>query len=171
MSDVLIRHLEERDLPALLAIYNHYIVHTHITFDIEPRTLEDRRAWLSNFWRTGRHQCFVAVREGEAFGWAASTRLNERAAYETSVLVGVYLAPAETGKGIGRQLYSTLFTAIGDADIHRIHAGIAYPNPSSVALHLGMGFRLIGVQSQVGRKFGKFWDAGLYERTIDGSWE
>ena len=164
MSDIVIRHVEERDLPALLAIYNHYIVHTPITFDVEPKTLDDRKAWLKNFSHNGRYQCFVAVRNGEAMGWTASLKLHDRAAYETSILVSVYLGPGEVGKGIGRRLYHTLFAALQSEDIHRIHAGITYPNPASVALHLSLGFRLVGVQNEVGRKFGKFWDVGLYER-------
>lgn len=166
MSDIVVRHLEECDLPALLAIYNHYVVHAPITFDVNPKTLDDRKAWFGNFARTGRYQCFVAVRDDEAIGWASSLRLHDRAAYETSVLVSVYLAPSEVEKGLGRRLYETLFAAIKDTDIHRIHAGITYPNPASVGLHEAMGFRLVGVQTEVGRKFGKFWDVGLYERAV-----
>ncbi len=167
MSDVSIRHIEPRDIPAVLAIYNHYVIHTPITFDVEPKSLEDRQAWLKNFARTGRYQCFVAVRDDLALGWASSTRLQERAAYETSVLVSVYLAPDELRKGLGRRLYHTLFSALEREDVHRMYGGITQPNPGSVALHLAMGFRCIGMQTEVGRKFGKFWDVGLYERALN----
>jgi len=43
MSDIRIRRAEEHDLPALLDIYNHYVLNTHITFDVEPRTHAQRR--------------------------------------------------------------------------------------------------------------------------------
>jgi phosphinothricin acetyltransferase len=166
MSDVVIRPIEQRDLPTLLDIYNHYVLTAPITFDVEPKTLEDRKNWFAKFSCEGRYRCLVAAHGNDAIGWASSLPLHDRAAYETSVLASVYLAPSETGKGVGRRLYESLFAAIADEDIHRIHAGITYPNPGSVALHVAMGFRLIGVQTEVGRKFGKFWDVGLYERAL-----
>ena len=70
-----IRRVVQDDLPALLEIYNHYVVHTPVTFDIEPRTLAQRQAWLDSFAPSGRHQCFVAARGGQPIGWACSGRL------------------------------------------------------------------------------------------------
>lgn len=164
MDTLVIRRAEEGDLPALLAIYNHYVVHTPITFDLEPRTLAQRRRWFEDFATTGRHQCFVAVDGGVAIGWSSSGRFKERAAYDTSVEMSVYLAPSHHGKGLGRKLYETLLAALAGEDIHRLYGGITLPNAASVALHEAFGFRLIGTQHEVGRKFGRFWDVGLFER-------
>lgn len=50
-----VRFAEERDLPELTRIYNHYVSETAITFDIEPYSLEQRRQWLAGFSRDGRH--------------------------------------------------------------------------------------------------------------------
>lgn len=166
MSQNHIRHIEAGDLPALLAIYNHYIVHTPITFDIEPKTLDDRQQWFAGFASTGRFQCFVAEQNGEAVGWASSSRLKDRAAYDTSVELGIYLAPDLHRQGLGRRLYQRLIDALQDQDIHRLYGGITLPNTASVGLHEALGFRRMGLQSEVGRKFGKFWDVGLYERPL-----
>ena len=46
MTTTTIRPAEERDVPALTAIYNHYIATTPITFDVDPWTVEARLAWL-----------------------------------------------------------------------------------------------------------------------------
>ena len=43
MSEITIRRVEQGDLPALLAIYNYYVRETPVSFDIEPRTLEQRQ--------------------------------------------------------------------------------------------------------------------------------
>jgi phosphinothricin acetyltransferase len=166
MSEDIIRPIEDRDLPALLAIYNHYVLNTPITFDIEPKTLDNRRQWFAGFARSGRFRCFVAERKGQAVGWAASGRFKERAAYDTSVELGIYLAPDAHRQGLGRCLYQTLIDALQGEDVHRLYGGITLPNAASVALHEAMGFRRIGVQNEVGRKFGKFWDVGLYERLL-----
>jgi len=162
MTDVAIRTAEQGDLPALLDIYNHYVLHTPITFDLEPRTLAQRREWLDQFSIGGRYRCFVAARAGTAIGWASSARFKDRAAYDTSVETSIYLAPGESGKGLGRRLYQTLFDALADEDIHRAYGGVTLPNDASVGLHLAMGFRHIGTYDEIGRKFGKYWDVGLY---------
>lgn len=93
IDQVLIRHAEAGDLDDLLEIYNYYVRETAITFDIEPRTAEQREMWLNDFSTKGRYQCFVAVTDDKTIGWASSHRYNERAAYETTVSTSVYLAP------------------------------------------------------------------------------
>lgn len=160
------RPVEQGDLAALTDIYNHYVRETTITFDIEPRTLEQRQLWLDSFSSTGRYRCFVAVKGGASIGWASSHRYNERAAYDTTVLTSIYLAPGMTGQGIGRRLYSVLFDALKDEDIHRAFGGITQPNPASVRLHEGMGFEKVGVYPEVGRKFGRYWDVATYLRPM-----
>lgn len=166
MSDVVIRRAESSDVPALLDIYNHYVTDTHVTFDIEPRTLAQRQEWLEQFAPTGRYQCFVASVGGKAIGWSCSTKFKEREAYATSVETSGYCAPGFTGRGAGRRLYETLIEALQGGDIHRAYGGITLPNKASVGLHVALGFRHIGTQHEVGRKFGKFWDVGLYEREV-----
>lgn len=153
-------------MPALLAIYNHYTVHTHVTFDLAPRSLEQRLSWFSIFASEGRHQCFVAMRAGVPIGWACSGPFREKAAYATSVETSVYLAPAAVGQGIGAQLYTALFAHLAAADIHRVYGVIAQPNAPSVRLHERMGFSHAGTWREVGRKFGRFWDVAVYEKAI-----
>jgi len=166
MSEVLIRRAAERDLQALLDIYNHYVTTAHCTFDVEPRTLAQRRDWLMRFGERGRHQCFVAERNGMTIGWSCSVAFKDRAAYDTSVETSVYLAPGAQGQGLGRRLYEALFAALAGEDVHRAFAGIAQPNEPSVALHLRMGFRHVGTYREVGRKFGRYWDVAWYERAM-----
>jgi phosphinothricin acetyltransferase len=167
VSALAIRRVEQGDLPALLDIYNHYVRETPITFDVEPRTLAQRQAWLDTFASTGRYQCFVAVKNGAAIGWASSHRYNERAAYDTTILSSVYIAPDATGQGLGRRLYATLFDALAGEDIHRVFGGITLPNEASVRLHLAFGFQQVGIYPEVGRKFDRFWDVATYLKPID----
>jgi phosphinothricin acetyltransferase len=166
MSGAEIRRIEPADLSALTEVYNHYIRETPITFDIEPKTLEQRQEWLAGFAPTGRYRCFVAVKDGVAIGWASSHRYNDRAAYDTTVSSTIYLAPAARGQGLGRRLYGTLFQALEKEDIHRIFAGITHPNQASVGLHRSFGFEEVGIYREVGRKFGRYWDVGAYLKPV-----
>jgi phosphinothricin acetyltransferase len=166
MSDILIRRIEEADLPALLDVYNYYVLNTPITFDVKPRTIEQRRVWLQSFAPGGRHQCFVAVRDGEAIGWASSGRFKDRAAYDTSVETSVYLKHGVERHGVGRRLYTALFEALAREDVHRAFAGITQPNEASVAIHEAFGFSYVGTYREVGRKFGRFWDVAWYQKEL-----
>ena len=153
------------DLPALTAIYNHYVVHTTITFDLQPFEPEGRRAWFDDHSSSGRHRLLVAIDpDGTLLGYATTSRWRPKAAYDTTVESSVYCRPDVVGRGVGTALYSALFESIGGEDIHRIVAGISQPNAASVALHRRLGFREVGVFSNVGRKFGRYWDVAWFER-------
>jgi phosphinothricin acetyltransferase len=164
MSDVEIRTAERRDLPRLTEIYNHYVLNTPVTFDVEPYTVERRVAWFEQFEPTGRHRLLVAESGGNVIGYAGTTRFRPKAAYETTVETTIYCAPDTVGKGVGKRLYASLFEALRGEDIHRFVAGYALPNPATAAIHKHFGFKVVGVFTENGRKFGKYWDVCWVER-------
>ena len=45
-------------------------------------------------------------------------------------------------------------------------AGVTLPNPASVAIHQRFGFKPAGVTHSVGRKFGRYWDVGWFEKPL-----
>ena len=166
MSDVRIRPAVRSDLPRLTEIYNYYVVHTPVTFDVEPYTVERREAWFAQFGAAGRHRLLVAERDAGVIGYAGSTRFRPKAAYETTVETTIYCTPDAAGIGIGSRLYAALFETLRGEDIHRFVAGYALPNPATAAIHVRFGFKVVGVFSENGRKFGKYWDVCWVERGV-----
>ncbi|MGA9526539.1 MAG: N-acetyltransferase family protein [Terriglobales bacterium] len=164
MSEMRIRSAVRGDLPRLVEIYNYYVVNTPVTFDVEQYTVERREAWFGQFGETGRHRLLVAENDVGVAGYAGTTRFRPKAAYETTVETTVYCAPDAIGKGTGRRLYSALFEALRAEDIHRFVAGYALPNPATAALHERFGFKVVGIFTENGRKFGKYWDVCWVER-------
>jgi len=162
-----VRAATEQDLAAINEIYNHYVVETHYTFDLEPTSLEARRQWFSHYHDTGRHRLFVAVNDGQIVGYASSGRFKSRPAYQTSVETSVYLAPEVIGKGAGSRLYERLFDSLKREDVHRAYGGIALPNPASIALHEKFGFKRVALFTEQGRKFGRYWDVAWYEKQLN----
>lgn len=164
MPAILVRAAMPADLPRLTEIYNHYVIHTPVTFDVEPYTVARREMWFQQFGTTGRYRLLVAEVDGLILGYTGAARFRPKAAYETTVETSVYCAPDAIGKGIGRLLYKSLFEALETEDIHRFVAGYASPNRASAALHEHFGFKVVGVFSENGRKFGKYWDVVWMER-------
>lgn len=164
MSEVQIRSAEPSDLSRLTEIYNYYVVNTPVTFDVEPYTVERRQAWFEQFASAGRYRLLVAENSGDVIGYAGTTRFRPKAAYETTVETTIYCAPEAVGRGVGKRLYAALFDALRGEDIHRFVAGYALPNAATAAIHERFGFKVVGVFSENGRKFGKYWDVCWVER-------
>lgn len=167
-SNPTIRVAAEGDLPAILRIYNHYVETSHATFDTERLTVGERKGWMRQFDETGPYRLIVAHRGPSLCGFAYSAQFRSRPAYDVSVETTVYVAPEAIGGGLGRALYGSLLEAVDDAGIHRAYAGIALPNEPSVGLHEQFGFRRVGTFSEVGYKFGRYWDVAWFERRPRG---
>ncbi len=163
-SDPTIRPAEPRDIPRLTEIYNHYIIHTATTFDLEPQTIEQRGEWFAHYGTTGRHRLLVAERDSVVVGYTASSPFAQKRAYETTVEMTIICAPEAVGFGIGRQLYAAIFDALRNEDIHAAAALITLPNDASCALHERFGFTRAAVLPEVGRKFGQYHDVVWYYR-------
>jgi phosphinothricin acetyltransferase len=162
-----VRPAARADLARMTEIYNHYVLTTPITFDIEPVTEAQRRPWFQEHTEPPRYRLFVAEENGRVAGFAGTGRFRARAAYDTTAETTIYCAPEATGRGVGAALCSVLFEALRSADLNRLVAGITIPNDASVALHRRFGFRDVGVFTEVGRKFGRYWDVLWMERTLD----
>lgn len=160
----LIRPAVRSDLPRLTEIYNHYVVHTPVTFDIRPWQVDERVAWFEQFALTGRYRLLVAELDGQVAAYAGTTRFRPKPAYDTTVETTIYCAPESTGRGLGGKLYDALFRELEKEDVHRIVAGFVPPNPASEALHKRFGFRLVGVFRENGYKLGRYWDVCWMER-------
>jgi len=166
-ADVTIRSGEPGDLPQLTDIYNHYVGTTAATFDVQPFAVEQRREWLRHYSENGRHRLLVAATvDGHLLGYATSSPLRSKPAYDTSVEVTVYLGADARGRGVGSMLYQELFAALASEDVHRGYAAVALPNDASVALHRRFGFVDVGVMTEVGRKFDQWWDVLWLERPL-----
>ncbi len=153
------------DLPALVEIYNHYVAHSHCTFDLNPFTVLGRRPWWEGF-DGQRYQCWVAEEGGTTLGYACSRALKEKAAYDTSVEVSVYTRVGQSGRGVGTMLYGSLLRALEAQDLHRAYALVALPNQPSLKLHQRFDFQSVAHLHEVGRKFERYWDVVWLERYL-----
>jgi phosphinothricin acetyltransferase len=167
VSSLVIRPAVLADLRALTDIYNHYVVHTAVTFDVRPFLPDERRPWFDDHLVNGRHRLMVAIdSDDRVSGYASTSRWRHKPAYDTTVEASVYCRPDVVGRGCGSALYAALFDSIASEDVHRVVAGVVLPNPASLTLHERFGFRPVGVFPGVGRKFDRFWDVAWFERPL-----
>jgi phosphinothricin acetyltransferase len=153
------------DAEAIRSIYNHYVTKTTVTFDMVPRSIEEQEAWLSE--RSGALAVIVAVDESDSVvGFASLSPYKPRPAYRTSVENSVYVAPGSERMGVGRTLMARLIDVATDHGYHAMMARIADAHPASVGLHEAVGFELVGIEKEVGRKFNRWLDVAVMQKLL-----
>jgi phosphinothricin acetyltransferase len=154
---VQIRPLVESDWPAVASIFEEGIATGDATFETEPPSWD---AWDA----AHTDVRVVAERDGGVVGWAALSGTSDRCCYRGVAEVSVYVAAAARGRGVGKALLDAVISRSEAAGIWTLQAGIFPENKPSLRLHLGCGFRLVGVRERLGELGGVWRDVLLLER-------
>jgi L-amino acid N-acyltransferase len=161
-----IRLATAADLPAINAIYNHYVLHSTCTYQLAPSTAEERAAWFARHgpaWPVTIAQT-PGTAEAPIIGWASLSPLHERPAYRFTVEDSVYVHPDWQRRGIGRALLADLIRRSDDLGYRNIIALISADQEPSIALHRQFGFVDAGRLLKVGFKFDRWLDVLYMQR-------
>lgn len=154
------------DSEAIRTIYNREVLGSTVTFDLVPRSPDDQLAWMDE--HSGAWPALVAVDEGGAVaGFGSLSPYRPRPAYRTTVEDSVYVDERARGKGVGKGLLEELVRLAGAHGFHTVIGRIVGGHDASIGLHRACGFEVIGVEKEVGRKFGRWLDVVLMQRLLD----
>jgi phosphinothricin acetyltransferase len=159
-----IRLSQAADGAAVAAIYRPFCEATAVSFEVVPPNADEMAARIAAV--TQQYPWLVLERAGAIAGYAYATKHRERAAYAWAVDTAVYVDAAARRTGVGRALYDKLFALLVEQGYFIACAGIALPNPASVALHTAVGFTPVGTYHQVGYKLGAWHDVAWFERRL-----
>ncbi len=151
----------ERDAAACAAIYAPSVEGGATSFEErapDAAELASRIAAVS-----ATHPWLVAEEGRGVVGYAYACPFQGRPAYRWSASVSVYIAADHHGQGLGRALYTELFARLRRQGFRMACAGITLPNAASVGLHESLGFELVGVNREVGWKYGAWRDVGWWQ--------
>jgi L-amino acid N-acyltransferase len=150
------------DGEAIRSIYNAEVVGSTATFDLVPRTPQEQVAWLEE--HRGPYPAVVAVDdEDQVLGFGSLSVFRDRPAYSTTVENSVYVGDGHRGVGVGRLLMDELIKLATQHGFHAVIARIGGANQASIALHEACGFRMVGVEREVGRKFNRWLDVSVLQ--------
>ena len=158
---IVIRLATEGDAAAIADAYRPVVESTAISFETAPADATEMRRRIDE--TLPAFPWLVCEIDGRAVGYAYGSRHRARAAYLWSVDVSVYIAASHRGRGIGRGLYTSLFSILAAQGFFNAYAGVTLPNAASVGLHEAMGFTPIGVYRNVGYKLGAWHDVGWWQ--------
>jgi phosphinothricin acetyltransferase len=168
LSDAIpLRPTRDEDIPAITAIYADAVLTGTASYEIEPPDeTEMRRRHRDIAGRGFPH--LVAERDGTILGYAYAGPYRPRPAYRYTVEDSIYIARDARGLGLGRSLLAALIERCETLGFRQMIAviGGGTEHPASVALHLALGFREIGVIEGSGFKQGRWLDTVLMQRAL-----
>src|SRR5689334_7512072 len=137
-----VRFAQPGDSAQILAIYARYCDRSNVSFEIAAPSREEMTSRIMRV--SADYPWLVAEIDERIAGYVYATRFRERAGYRWTTEVAVYVASGDQRRGIGRALYTGLFSILRLQNYYKAVAGIALPNAASVRLHEGVGFRHVG---------------------------
>jgi phosphinothricin acetyltransferase len=163
---ITIRPANEADMDAVTAIYAHHVLHGVASFETEAPSAADMRRRRADVVARGLPY-LVATDDGSVVGYAYASLYRLRAAYANTVENSVYVRPDATGRGIGQRLLSALIDACEASGLRQMVAVVGdSANVASTRLHEKLGFRRVGVLTNVGFKHGRWLDSVLLQRGL-----
>jgi len=157
---------EPHHMPAVRAIYSHYVLHDLCSFEEEVPTVEQMQARRADVLARGLPY-LVAMKEGEVAGYAYASPYRSRSAYRCTVEDSVYIAQGMQGHGIGKALLQAVIGRCADGGFTQMVAVVGNSaNAGSQRLHESLGFEMVGVLRNVGFKFGQWVDTVLMQRAL-----
>ena len=162
----MIRPARDDDFPAITDITNFYIATTTIHFAYDPLEPE----YLHELWKRGeRYPWFVYEESGAVVAYAKAGGWRDRAAYDWTTEIGLYVAHDARGRGIGKALCTTLLDELARRGFRSAIAGITLPNDASIKLHLALGFESVGIVRDAGYKHGRWCDVAFMQKRFTTS--
>ena len=161
---VAVRLARATDAEAIRTMYNLEVTESTVTFDLVPRTVADQEAWLAE--HEGVHPAVVAEAEGEVVAFGSLGPYRSRPAYATTVEDSVYVRRDRRGAGYGRAVLGELVRLGTVHGFHAVMGRIVGGHEASIGLHAACGFDLVGVEREVGRKFGRWLDVVVMQRLL-----
>jgi len=165
-ENVIISNATERDLQAMLDVYNEAILNTTAVYQEETHTLSMRRRWFEDK-QYASLPVFVAYLNDEFAGFSSYGPFRNWPGYRFTVEHSVYVAAAFRGRGIGKKLVKAVIDHAKQQKKHVIIAGIDAAGEASIGLHLSLGFKEVAYFKEVGYKFGRWLDLKFLELILD----
>lgn len=167
-----IRSATPDDAGRLLEIYAYYVEYTAVSFEYDVPSEEAFRARIE---RTLENYPYIVLEDnGVIAGYAYAGVFKDRAAYDRSVEVTIYIDKQLRGRGYGKALYAVLESLLNKNGYTNLYACIGDPTEEdqyltkdSERFHQHMGYTKVGEFHGCGFKFGRLYNMIWMEKLLD----
>jgi phosphinothricin acetyltransferase len=162
-----IRASDTHDLPAIAAIYRHHVTTGLASFEETPPDAGELARRREAVLDAGLPWLVATGPDGALLGYAYAGLYRPRSAYRYTVEDSIYVAPGQTGRGVGRALLAALIADTEAKGYRQMMAVIGdSANLASMGVHRACGFIEAGRLRAVGFKFGRWVDSVLMQRAL-----
>ena len=168
---IVIRDAQASDAKRLVEIYDYYVKNTVITFDYETPSIEEFMQRIEHTMES--YPYLVIEKDGCVEGYVYAGVFKDRAAYDWSCEITIYLDHEAQKQGMGRMLYEALEARLKQMGILNVYACIGYPEVedeyltrNSAEFHAHLGFVKVGEFHKCGYKFGRWYNMIWMEKMI-----
>lgn len=158
MSDYLLRPFSWSDVPAITAIYRHYVYHSVATFDLDAPGETFFAEKFGHMLELGHPIVIAQGQDGAVLGYSYASVYRPRPAYRFTCENSVYCAPDAQGRGLGRAMMEAVIEQSRAFGFKQMIAVITAEGTGSIRLHEKLGFRHIGLHEKLGFKFDRWLD-------------
>lgn len=160
----MIRIARDEDAAIIHAIYAPSVTDGVATFETGLPGVAAMRERIRT--RLQHYPWLVWEDAGDVLAYAYAGRFRERAAYDWIAETSIYVHPDARRRGIARRLYGVLLEVMAAQGINQAVGVITLPGETSVAMHEAIGFEPAGVWRQAGYKLDRWWDVGVWQKTL-----
>ncbi len=164
LRGVEVRLARPGDAEAIRQIYNLEVETSTVTLDLVPRTLEQQQRYLEA--RSGTYAVLVAATAEEVVAFGSLSPYRDRPGYNATAEDSIYVDRSQQGQGLGKVVLTELLAVAGSHGFHSVMARVAGGHVPSRRLHESLGFRYLGTEREVGRKFGRWIDMDLLQHML-----
>jgi phosphinothricin acetyltransferase len=164
----ILREATLQDMPAVLALYRHYVRNSVVTFDEKAPTLAAYKSRFLHLQKLGYPFRLALSPTGTLLGFAYVFPFREKSAFRKTFESSLYLGPAAIGRGLGRTLLGDLIEHCEKAGLKEMIAVIADQGAeASLALHTRFGFKETGRMGKVGYKFDRWLGIIMMQKSLN----
>ena len=164
MSDITFEPIQEKDLPEVSEIYNHYVLNTTATFHAHKMEVEEYRGMV--LFEDDKYVTYVVRDSGATVGYVQLTQHKKREAYDGTAEITVYLKPGLTRRGLGSSAIKFIEGVAREKGLHVLVATICGENAASIGVFAKNGYEKCAHYKEVGQKFGQLLDVVAYQKIL-----
>ncbi len=161
---ITLRLARDTDAEAMLSIYAPFILNTAVTFECEVPSADAFAQRIRGIMEDYPYLSCEAG--GTLIGYGCARRHMERAAYQWSAELSIYIARGWHRRGIGRTIQQALEAILRLQNVRTVVGGVTLPNPNSEGLIASLGFERIGTYRNAGFKRGQWHDVAWFQKAI-----
>lgn len=155
---------QPNDLPFIVATYNQTIPSHMVTADLTPVSVADLQAWFAE--HDANYPLWLLMQDHQPAGWISLSHYSDRAAYDATVEISIYLDEQFRHQGLGTKAISLVEPEAKQRSIRVILARVFGHNPGSIHLFEKMGYEHWGHLPQIAILPGQQADLEVYGKHL-----